>query len=208
MRETPNFQLLIATSNPGKIKELRELLAGLPVELKSLDEFPHITEVEETGATFAENAILKAQGYAKQTKIWALADDSGLEVEALNNAPGVFSARYAGANANDAAKIAKLLGELDSVKNIENRAARFVCAVAIADASGAIKFQADGICTGKIAFESAGTHGFGYDPIFIPAGFAQTFGELDGEIKQTMSHRARALAKVINYLSNFRTPPT
>ena len=140
MNENNKSTLLIATMNRGKIKELRELLAGLPINLKSLDEFPNITEVEETGATFAENAVLKARGYAVQTGIRALADDSGLEVMALNGAPGIFSARYAGENANDGAKIEKLLCELAATESA-NRTARFVCAAAIADETGAVEFK-------------------------------------------------------------------
>ena len=202
MNENNKSTLLIATMNRGKIKELRELLAGLPINLKSLDEFPNITEVEETGGTFAENAVLKARGYAVQTGIRALADDSGLEVMALNGAPGIFSARYAGENANDGAKIEKLLCELAATESA-NRTARFVCAAAIADETGAVEFQAEGVCSGQIALEPAGNQGFGYDPIFIPDGFAETFGELSAEIKHNLSHRGKALAKVGVFLRGF-----
>lgn len=193
------MQLLIATKNNGKVRELKELLAGLPVNLRSLDEFQNISEAEETGATFAENAVLKAQSYALQTGFWSLADDSGLEVEALSGAPGVFSARYAGENATDAEKIEKLSQQLSETKN-EQRGARFVCAMAISDEKGKIKFLAEGICSGKIAATPSGNNGFGYDPIFIPDGFQQTFGELTGETKQKISHRALATKKIIRYL--------
>ena len=202
MQVNHRFQLLTATSNPGKIKEMRELLADLPLDLKGLDEFPGVTEVAETGATFAANAVLKARAYARQTGVWALADDSGLEVEALNFAPGVFSARYAGENADDAQKIEKLLRELTATGS-ENRRARFVCAAAIADETGAVKFESNGVCAGKIARQPAGNHGFGYDPIFIPDTFGQTFGELSSAVKHDLSHRGKALAKVIEYLSDF-----
>jgi len=190
-------EILIATKNAGKIKELGGLLESLPVQLRSLNDFPKTIEPEETGATFVENAVLKAKSYAQQTGGWALADDSGLEVEALNNAPGIFSARYAGATATDKERIEKLLKELDG---IENRAARFVCAMAVADETGEIKFVAEGVCSGKIALAASGEGGFGYDPVFIPDGFSATFGELSGEIKQQISHRARATLKIIQYL--------
>lgn len=193
-------QIVIATKNLGKVKELEELLADSPFMLRSLNEFPNAPDVEETGATFADNAILKAKEYAKQTNIWALADDSGLEVAALNGAPGVFSARYAGENATDEEKIAKLLSELEKK---DNRRARFVCAMAMADKTGEIKFLAEGICNGEIALKSSGTNGFGYDPIFIPEGFRQSFGELSGEIKREISHRAQAVAKIIRFLRDF-----
>ena len=195
-------ELLIATKNAGKIKELEELLADLPVRLKSFEDFPDVADVIETGATFSENAVLKAQSYALQTKHWALADDSGLEVFALNGAPGVFSARYAGENASDEDRIEKLLKEMHG--NSERRA-RFVCSMAVADDCGEIKFRADGICDGKIALSAKGTTGFGYDPIFIPDGFSDTFGELSGDIKQQISHRARALNKIIQQLQCFYT---
>ncbi len=194
--------LLIATKNIGKIKELKELMANLPLQITDLSKFQSVTEPEETGATFAENAVLKARYYSKETGLWALADDSGLEVEALNNAPGIFSARYAGKGATDTKRIKKLLRELNETGN-EERRARFVCAMAISDKNGAIKFTAEGICDGRIAFAASGANGFGYDPVFIPDGFSETFGELAGEIKQQISHRARAMAKIIQYLRGF-----
>lgn len=199
-RATSGEQLLIATGNAGKIREMEELLADLPLILRGLKEFPDVAEVEETGATFEENAVLKAGGYALQTGLWTVADDSGLEVEALDGAPGVFSARYAGENASDAEKIAKLLGEM---KNATGRRARFVCSVAVADEKGSIKFLADGECAGRIALTASGTKGFGYDPIFVPDGYRETFGELSGDIKRQISHRARAMKKIIQYLRAF-----
>ncbi len=199
-----NHELLIATKNVGKIKELEKLLADLPVRLKSLNEFPNIIEPEETGATFSENACLKATSYALQTGLISLADDSGLEVEALNGAPGVYSARYAEENATDTEKIEKLLKEVKET-NDKNRRARFVCAMAIADETGEIEFIAEGICNGRIALTESGTGGFGYDPIFIPDGFSETFGELSVDIKQQISHRARASFKIIQYLRRFYT---
>jgi len=197
-----NFQILMATKNSGKIKELKELLADLPIKLLSLKDFPDAAEVEETGGTFAENAALKAQSYALQTKIYALADDSGLEVAALDGAPGIFSARYAGENVRDETRIEKLLEEMSQTQN-ENRAARFVCAMSIADRNGEIIFTAEEFCEGTIAFKQRGQNGFGYDPVFIPSGFDKTFGELSAPIKRKISHRGRASIKIIRYLRDF-----
>ncbi len=194
------MKLLIATHNKGKIKELKNFLADLDLEIKGLGDFRNISEVCETGETFAENAVLKAKSYAVQTGLWALADDSGLEVEALSNQPGVFSARYAGEKANDAENTAKLLDELSKTES-ENRRARFVCRMAIADENGKIKFEAEGVCEGRISVNISGTNGFGYDPVFIPANFEQTFGELSEDFKRKLSHRARAMEKIIEYLS-------
>lgn len=196
------FQILAATGNPGKIKELKELLADLPVELLNLKDFPGVREVEETGSTFAENAALKAKGYARQTGLYALADDSGLEVSALGGAPGVYSARYAGENAGEREKIEKLLEEISGAKS-DNRSARFVCAMAIAAPDGEIIFLAEERCEGAIAFAARGANGFGYDPVFIPSGFDKTFGELPDEIKRKISHRALASIKIIRYLRDF-----
>lgn len=196
------MKMLVATKNTGKIKELRELLADLPFDLKGLDEFPNIADVEETGATFVENACLKAQIYAEKTGFYALADDSGLEVSALNGAPGIFSARYAGENSTDEEKINKLLSELSESEDAE-RFARFVCVMAFSDASGKIIHFEEGICEGRIAAKPLGKGGFGYDPIFIPEGFDKTFAELPQSVKQKISHRARATAKIIRFLHNF-----
>jgi XTP/dITP diphosphohydrolase len=198
------MKLLVGTNNNGKIKELNELLADLPVQIFGLNGFENIFEPEETGVTFAENSTLKANSYALQTGFWSLSDDSGLEVEALNGAPGVFSARYAGKDATDEQRIAKLLAELAETNN-ESRRARFVCAMAISDEKGKIMFLTEGICEGKLALKPHGTNGFGYDPIFIPDGFEQTFGELSSTIKHEISHRGRAIAKIIRFLRTFTT---
>lgn len=198
------FQLLAATTNTGKIAELKDLFKDLPVILRNLSEFRGVSEVEETGVTFAENAALKAKSYAIQTKIPSLADDSGLEVKALNGAPGVYSARYAGEDTSYKEKIDKLLNELGQEAD---RRARFVCVMAISDESGEIKFSARGVCEGRIAANPRGTNGFGYDPVFIPDGFEQTFGEISGEIKRQISHRALAAEKIIQYLRDFYDVP-
>lgn len=193
------MELLVATKNAGKVKELVGLLDGLPIRLRELNEFEDIPEPEETGATFSENAVLKARYYAARTGILALADDSGLEVAALGGAPGVFSARYGGAGASYPEKIDRLLREISHAKT-ENRRARFVCAMALADAAGGVKFLSEGVCGGKIAAQPRGANGFGYDPIFVPDGYSQTFGELSDEIKREVSHRGRAFAKIIRFL--------
>ncbi len=192
--------LVIGTKNVGKIKELKEFLIDLPLKIKGLDKFKAIDEPEEIGATFAENAALKARYYAHETQMFALADDSGLEVEALGGAPGIFSARYAGENSSDADKIAKLLKEL---KKKDNRQAKFVCSMAISDKNGKIIFASNGICKGKIALNVSGANGFGYDPVFIPDGFNETFGELPNRIKREISHRRRAIEKIIKFLGDF-----
>ena len=192
-------KLLLATNNSGKVCELREMLGDLPFELVGLADFPAVIEVEETGLTFNENARLKASGYALQAGLIALADDSGLEVEALGNRPGVLSARYGGENSSFAEKMAKLLGELDKTGD-EKRRARFVCSMAVADAAGNILYSSEGVCEGKIAANPRGTGGFGYDPLFVPDGFDETFGELSEGIKRQISHRARAFSEIIPFL--------
>lgn len=193
-------QILIATKNVGKVRELEKLLENSSFNLRSLNEFPDVADVEETGATFAENAVLKAREYSQKTNLWALADDSGLEVDVLGGVPGVFSARYAGENASDSEKIGKLLNELEEK---DNRSARFVCVMALANESGEIIHLAEGICDGEIALSVSGTNGFGYDPVFIPEGFGQTFGELSADIKHEISHRARAIREIIRFLRVF-----
>ncbi len=191
--------LLIATRNQGKRGELQQLLRGLPFALSDLADFPSINEIPETGKTFVENASLKAAGYARQTGLLTLADDSGLEVHALNGAPGVLSARYAGERASDAERTSKLLNELSQAQPSE-RNARFVSAVAIANPDGEIMNISIGACEGRIALEPKGTGGFGYDPVFIPAGYDVTFAELKPEIKNQISHRARALTGAHEFL--------
>ena len=178
--------------------ELLALLKDFPLEIKTLDDFDGIEDVEETGNTFLENANLKSLEYARQTGYLTLADDSGLEVYALNGAPGVFSARYSGSNASDKDNIIKLLRELREIKR-PVRSARFVCAMSVADPSG-IRFTSEGFCAGEITLNPMGSNGFGYDPVFIPAGFEQTFGELSVKTKKKLSHRSIALKKIIGFL--------
>jgi XTP/dITP diphosphohydrolase len=200
MATPTHSELLIATNNAGKMRELTGLLAPLPIRLRQLSEFAQIEEVEETGKTFADNALLKARIYSRQTNLWTLADDSGLEVDALNGAPGVLSARYAGHNATDEERNARLLAEL-SLTDDERRTARFICAIALFDpAIGATEIF-NGTCEGYIAKQPRGHNGFGYDPLFVPSGYTHTFGELSDLVKQQISHRSRALAAVRVYLN-------
>lgn len=191
--------LLIGTRNEGKLREFGQLLGDLPFRFLSLRDFPEVERVPETGTTFVENASLKATSYANQTGMLTLAEDSGLEAAALGGGPGVLSARYAGSMASDAKRIEKLLAELHGL-DLWKRTARFVSAVAIASAGGKVLNISLGTCEGHIAFEPRGSGGFGYDPIFIPVGYHLTFAELGAQVKNQISHRARALAGTRRYL--------
>lgn len=201
IKMSKRFQhLLIATGNRGKLAEFRRLIAVDKIEVVGLDEF-NVQEVEETGATFAENARLKAAGYAMQTGLVALADDSGLEVNELDGRPGVHSARYLG-DVSFETRMESILHEL--AEKDADRSARFVCSIALATPAGDIFEQVEGVCEGKIAFAASGTNGFGYDPIFVPNGYELTFGELSNEIKNEISHRSAALSKIIPKIRGFR----
>jgi XTP/dITP diphosphohydrolase len=191
--------LLLGTRNPGKVREIESILGDVPWRIRSLQEFPAVEIPAETGDTYAANAIIKAQFYARATGTCALADDSGLEVEILGGAPGVYSARYAGAGACDADRRTLLLSELAQVP-AEQRRARFVCVVAIALPDGDVLNTSEGTCNGAIIFEPRGSGGFGYDPLFVPNGFDQTFAELSDTVKNRLSHRARALLKTRKFL--------
>ncbi len=195
--------LLLGTRNAGKLREIKTILGSVPWSIRSLQEFENVAVAAETGTTYAENAILKTQFYARETGLCALADDSGLEVKALGGAPGVYSARYAGAGASDADRRMLLLSELESVSQVGqvDRNARFVCAVAIAMPDGTVLNISEGVCNGTITFEQRGAGGFGYDPLFVPDGFTQTFAELPDSIKNQISHRARALLKTRGFLT-------
>jgi XTP/dITP diphosphohydrolase len=196
-----NASLLIATNNQGKRDEVRSFLADVHAQLFDLGSFTAL-EVEENGATFDENARLKASGYARQAGMIAVADDSGLEVAALDGSPGVLSARYGGPEIGFDEKMSRLLAELAATGDADRRA-RFVAVVAIADETGRIIHTAKGICPGHIAASPRGTGGFGYDPIFIPDGYDLTFGELSEAVKQKISHRARAFSQIIPFLRGF-----
>jgi XTP/dITP diphosphohydrolase len=183
------MKLVIATRNAHKLKEIREIFSIPSLELVSMDAFPEVPEVVEDGDTFAKNAIKKAVTVALTTKMWAMADDSGLEVEALGGAPGVYSARYAGEPVNYAANNIKLLKEL---ANATNKKAHFRCVVAVSSPSGRCQIV-DGKCEGRIIETPRGASGFGYDPLFVPDGHEQTFAEMDSETKNRISHRSSAL---------------
>lgn len=193
-------KLLVATHNQGKVREYRELLAGIPVEVTYLDPEGITLEVAETGATFEENARLKASTYAGLSGLWTWADDSGLEVDALGGGPGVFSARYAGANATDADRYRKLLDALAGV-SWDQRTARFRCTVALATPEGTVR-TVDGVCEGIIAFGPAGSNGFGYDPVFYLPDHDQTMAQLPPEVKNQVSHRGRAAKNALAVLKN------
>ncbi|HXS01188.1 MAG TPA: RdgB/HAM1 family non-canonical purine NTP pyrophosphatase [Pyrinomonadaceae bacterium] len=197
--------LLLGTRNSGKLREIENILADSGWSFSSLESFPGVDTPAESGTTYADNAILKARFYAHATGTCALADDSGLEVEALEGAPGVFSARYAGDNASDADRRALLLSELAKIPNA-NRRARFVSVVAISDAKGSVLNVSEGICEGTIIFSPRGDGGFGYDPLFVPDGYNQTFAELSEDVKNRISHRARALMKTRDFLSQLDHP--
>ncbi|MGB8648315.1 MAG: XTP/dITP diphosphatase [Anaerolineae bacterium] len=184
------MKLLIATHNRGKLREYVELLKGLPYELLTLDDAGIREDVEETGTTFLENARLKAEAYARQSGVLTLADDSGLEVDALGGEPGVYSKRYAGEGKADAERNAYLLAKLQDVP-VGRRAARFRCVIAIVDPQGRA-WSSEGQCEGEIAFEPRGAHGFGYDPIFMVQGDGRHLAELEPEAKNRISHRAQA----------------
>jgi len=192
--------LLLGTRNPGKLREITSILEGSGWSFSSLQEFDHVGSAEENGVTYSENAIAKAQFYAAATGLVALADDSGLEVAALDGAPGVYSARYAGENASDADRRQLLMSELSKTSNTDRRA-RFVCVVAIADPTGSVLNLSEGICHGTITFTPRGDGGFGYDPLFIPDGYTETFAELPETIKNRISHRALALVQTKQFLA-------
>jgi XTP/dITP diphosphohydrolase len=191
--------LLLGTRNPGKVIEITSILADSGWSFRSLEQFEDVGIAEEDANTYSENAIAKARFYASATGLLALADDSGLEVEALRGAPGVFSARYAGDDVTDADRRALLLSELAKTRD-DDRRARFVAVVAIANASGELLNVSEGICEGTITFAPRGDGGFGYDPLFIPDGYDQTFAELPEHVKNRISHRARALIKTQDFL--------
>ncbi len=194
------MKLFVATTNPKKLEELRALLKGLPFELVSLSEFPQIKEVPETGATFRENAEIKALGYARQTGLLTLGEDSGLCCDALEGAPGVYSARFSGEEKNDAKNNEKLLKLLEKLPD-NCRGAHYACAIAIAE-PGKVVGYAEGEVHGAIAKKPVGTGGFGYDPLFFYLPFQKTFAQVPAEMKHGVSHRANALKKVRQILEN------
>ena len=194
------MKLVLATRNQGKVREIGELLkVQNGVELLSLHSYSDAPDVVEDGKTYKENAIKKASVLAEYTGHLTIADDSGLEVDALGGAPGIHSARYAGENALDRDRIVKLLDVLQNVPD-DRRSGRFICAVAIAESLAQVRVVR-GVCEGRIIRTPRGGSGFGYDPVFVPAGYDKTFAELGDEIKNQISHRAKALDKARKLLS-------
>jgi len=188
--------LIIGTRNRKKGAELAELLAPRGFNVLTLADIPDAIDVVEDGDSFAANAALKAIQQARHLGRWVLADDSGLEVDALSGAPGVFSARFAGPGATDDENNRHLLQQL-GLTPFEKRTARYVCHVTVADPSGAIRAESHDECRGRIRFEPAGANGFGYDPLFEVVEYHRTFGELGPHVKRALSHRSRALRTIV-----------
>jgi XTP/dITP diphosphohydrolase len=197
-----SLEILIGTGNRGKVTEIKRVLKDLPLRLHLISDFPGIRPPIEDGGSYAENAIIKAQSYARQTGLWALADDSGLEVTSLNGMPGLRSARFGGDGLSDADRTNLLLSELLAMDGDE-RSGRFICALAIAKPTGEVINVAHGMCQGNIAKAPSGHEGFGYDPVFIPTGYKMTFSEMPLLLKNTISHRGKALVQVREFLEHF-----
>lgn len=198
------MDLLIATGNAGKAREFRDMLGDAGIVWRSLNDFSGDAAVPETGQTFAENAQLKAAGYAQRYHLWTLADDSGLEVDPLNKKPGVFSARWAeqhNAGSGDAANNRLLLQQLANVSD-DQRTGRFVCALALCDPSGKLVLSCQDSVEGRILRSPRGSNGFGYDPLFVPNGFDRTTAELDAAEKHRISHRGKALRQMKRLMSD------
>jgi XTP/dITP diphosphohydrolase len=193
-------ELVIGTRNRKKGAELAGLVASLGLMVSTLDDFKDAMDVIEDGDTFAANATLKATQQARQLGRWVLADDSGLEVDALEGAPGIYSARFAGPNASDAQNNELLLAKLGELP-LEKRSARYVCHITVADPAGSIRAESHDVCHGRIRFEPAGTNGFGYDPLFEVIEYHRTFGELGPHVKRAISHRSRALRAILPKLA-------
>lgn len=191
-------KLILASRNTNKIEEMKQLVAHMGIDVFSALDFPDLEEVEEDKPTLEGNALKKARYVNQQTGIPALSDDTGLEVEALDGAPGVYSARYAGENASYQDNVLKLL---DTLKGKENRAAQFRTVVALVD--GDQEWTFEGVCKGKIIEEQIGKKGFGYDPIFMPDEFAETFAQMDPNIKNLISHRGKAVQRFLEFLEDY-----
>jgi XTP/dITP diphosphohydrolase len=196
-------RLLVATTNPNKVKEIRRVLDGADVELITLEGWPDLVAPEETGRTFEDNARLKAAYYARATGQVTVAEDSGIEIDALGGVPGVESARYAGEETSYPEKFARLYAALDRT-GTRDGAARFVCALAMASPD-AILFEARGVIEGRVAHEPAGSGGFGYDPFFFYPPYGRTLGQVTPEEKLAVSHRGQAFRKLREYLASLKS---
>jgi len=195
-------KIFIASKNSGKIKEIKAYLSELGIEIFSLLDMYGFNDIAETGNTFEENAFIKAKALFDIVKLPVLADDSGLEVDPLNGAPGIYSARYAGPGASDSDNIRKLLDELQDVQP-DSKTARFKCILVLYD--GISKRSFEGACEGRIIDSTRGDEGFGYDPVFVPNGYEKTFAELGVKVKNKLSHRAKALKSLQDFLKMERS---
>jgi XTP/dITP diphosphohydrolase len=199
-------ELLIASGNPAKVREFRQILGDDRFTWRSLDDFPSAPDVDETGHTFRANAVIKASAYAKATGLWALADDSGLEVDALGGNPGVYSARWAQMNSagnSDADNNALLLRQINDVPD-DRRTARFVCVLALSDPQGRIWLTARDTADGRIGRAPVGENGFGYDPLFYVDELGRTTAQLSSDQKHRISHRGKALRRMREMLDNIK----
>lgn len=188
--------LVLASRNRKKIAEMQELLGQHGIDVRSAGEFPELGEVVEDGETFAANAIKKAAQTARAVSMWSVGEDSGLCVDALGGAPGIFSARFSGLNATDESNNEKLIEALKNVPD-EKRTAHYVCSIAVCDPAGQVRFQTEAHCRGLVSRTRRGTNGFGYDPYFLIPEYHRTFGELGSAAKRHLSHRARAFERLI-----------
>lgn len=196
----PSFStVVIASRNVKKTAEIRALLAPLGIEVRSVAEFQNVADVVEDGETFQANAEKKASQVARALQLWTIGEDSGLMVDALGGAPGIYSARYSGEQASDESNNARLVRELEHVAD-ERRGAQYVCHVALADPTGEISWNCETACRGRILREPRGTNGFGYDPYFLIPEYHRTFGELSPAVKAHLSHRARAFERLVREL--------
>lgn len=202
----PAEPIVVASRNRKKVQEISEILGSFGIPVVSIADFPQVGEVVEDGATFADNAAKKAREPALQLRRWVIGEDSGLAVDALQGAPGVYSARYAGEPSNDDANNQKLQGALAGIP-LERRTAGYVCTIALADPQGEIRLRAEGRCRGVIITEPRGSNGFGYDPYFLIPEYHRTFGELSSVVKHQLSHRARAFALFVPQLAKLFSDP-
>lgn len=209
MTKTGPIDLVIATTNESKIREIKRAWQGLPLRFRLLSEFDELQVVNEVGTTYEENAALKALEYSRQTGLHALADDSGLEVDALEGLPGVHSARYWGSQFSDRRRTEKLLSALEGFET-SDRTARFISVMILAGPTASSQHLellnvTTGVCDGRIARSLRGSNGFGYDPVFVPKGYQETFGELSAIVKDRISHRARALLQMRSFIERWIT---
>jgi len=196
------MEIVIATKNEGKVREIRHFLCdSKDIFLRSLNDYKDVPEIIESGLTFRENSIIKAKLISEYFNVLALADDSGLEVDILNNRPGVYSSRYSGENATDKSNRKKIIRELSSEKDIKKRTARFVCSMVLWDSKKGLVFEAREVCEGFIGFDEKGAGGFGYDSLFIPEGYEKTMAQLTEDEKNKISHRGKALIKFAAFIS-------